>query len=144
MKVYDEPTPNDYIPCNIEPDIVKDVPEDAVGSPSENHNEFTSNNVSDNETCGAYFTGILECMPWCFLHPFVSLVTTQGKTVKDIWEIPFDEITEMQWIGSGAQGAVFLGKWQNRDVAIKKVRTQQDTDIKHLKDLDHVNIVKFM
>ena len=72
------------------------------------------------------------------------MVKTRKKQSRDLWEIPFDHITEMQWIGSGAQGAVFLGKWRGTDVAIKKVRTQHDTDIKHLKDLNHVNIVKFM
>lgn len=59
------------------------------------------------------------------------------------WEIKMEEINEMHWIGSGAQGAVFLGRWRNQEVAIKKVRTERDTDIKHLRDLDHKNIVKF-
>lgn len=144
MKVYDDSSPSEYIPCNIEPDIVKDVPENAVGSPPEDPNEYPTESEIDNETCGSYFTGIFGCMPWCFFQPLASLVSTKNKNKKDVWEIPFDEITEMQWIGSGAQGAVFLGKWRNKDVAIKKVRTQGDTDIKHLKDLDHVNIVKFM
>jgi len=144
MKVYDDSSPSEYIPCNIEPDIVKDVPENAVGSPPEDPNEISSESETESEACGAYFTGIFGCMPLCFLQPFASLVGTKKKNRNDIWEIPFEEITEMQWIGSGAQGAVFLGKWRNRDVAIKKVRTQGDTDIKHLKDLDHCNIVKFM
>ena len=59
------------------------------------------------------------------------------------WEIKMEEIDEMHWIGSGAQGAVFLGRWRNEEVAIKKVRTERDTDIKHLRNLDHKNIVKF-
>ena len=61
----------------------------------------------------------------------------------DDWEIEMDEIEEMHWIGSGAQGAVFLGRWRNQEVAIKKVRTERDTEIKHLRNLDHKNIVKF-
>ena len=143
MKVYDDAlSPStEYIPC-IEPDLVKDVPEDAVGSPPENRTDFPRDYEQDSETCGEYFKGILDCMPLCLMYPFTSLVKTRER--EDVWEIRFDEITEMQWIGSGAQGAVFLGKWRNRDVAIKKVRTQGDTDIKHLKDLDHPNIVKFM
>ena len=74
----------------------------------------------------------------------VSLFKKKQKPENDsIWDVPFEEITELQWIGSGAQGAVFLGRWKNEDIAIKRVRTQSDTDIKHLKDLDHRNIVKF-
>lgn len=61
----------------------------------------------------------------------------------ECWEIKIEEIDEMHWIGSGAQGAVFLGRWRNEEVAIKKVRSQRDTCTKHLRNLDHDNIVKF-
>lgn len=49
----------------------------------------------------------------------------------------------MQWLGSGAQGAVFLGKFRSEEVAIKKVREQKETDIKHLRKLKHPNIISF-
>jgi len=65
------------------------------------------------------------------------------KSANGEWEIDINEIDEIQWIGSGAQGAVFLGKWRNEEVALKKVRTQRDTEIKHLQHLNHPNIVKF-
>ncbi|MBN3291954.1 M3K13 kinase, partial [Polypterus senegalus] len=61
----------------------------------------------------------------------------------DIWEVPFEEISELQWLGSGAQGAVFLGKFHSEEVAIKKVREQKETDIKHLRKLKHPNIIAF-
>ena len=61
----------------------------------------------------------------------------------DMWEVPFEEISELQWLGSGAQGAVFLGKFRSEEVAIKKVREQKETDIKHLRKLKHPNIIAF-
>ncbi|KAG9340821.1 hypothetical protein JZ751_020013 [Albula glossodonta] len=57
--------------------------------------------------------------------------------------VPFEEISELQWLGSGAQGAVFLGKFRSEEVAIKKVREQKETDIKHLRKLKHPNIIGF-
>lgn len=63
--------------------------------------------------------------------------------IADTWEVPFEEISELQWLGSGAQGAVFLGKFRAEEVAIKKVRDQNETDIKHLRKLKHPNIIAF-
>ncbi|KAK3543300.1 hypothetical protein QTP70_014039 [Hemibagrus guttatus] len=65
------------------------------------------------------------------------------KNERDVWEVPFEEISELQWLGSGAQGAVFLGKFHSEEVAIKKVREQKETDIKHLRKLKHPNIIGF-
>lgn len=61
----------------------------------------------------------------------------------DDWEIPFEAITDLNWLGSGAQGAVFSGKLRGEMVAVKKVQEQKETDIKHLRKLNHPNIVKF-
>lgn len=61
----------------------------------------------------------------------------------DAWEVPFEAISDLQWLGAGAQGAVFSGKLKGKIVAVKKVRDQKETDIKHLRKLDHENIVKF-
>lgn len=59
------------------------------------------------------------------------------------WEVPFEEISELQWVGSGAQGAVFLGKIHGEEVAVKKVRDIKETEIKHLRKLKHPNIITF-
>lgn len=59
------------------------------------------------------------------------------------WEVPFEEISDLQWVGSGAQGAVFLGKFHGEDVAVKKVRDIKETEIKHLRKLKHPNIITF-
>jgi len=61
----------------------------------------------------------------------------------DDWEIPFESISELTWLGSGSQGAVFLGRLGADQVAVKKVRDVKETDVKHLRRLNHPNIVSF-
>jgi mitogen-activated protein kinase kinase kinase 13 len=62
---------------------------------------------------------------------------------EDEWEIPFESISDLQWLGSGAQGAVFLGRLGGELVAVKKVRDKRETDIRHLRKLNHPNIIAF-
>lgn len=81
------------------------------------------------------FHGCLKPVCWFF--------TREEKSKKDPWIIPFNALTEIRLVGSGAQGAVFLGHYKNEEVAIKKVKNERDTDIRHLRHLDHRNIVKF-
>lgn len=89
-----------------------------------------------------WMDGLLGCM-----RPVVSLlVKTNTNDVKqkiEEWEIPFESITNLEWLGSGAQGTVFSGYLRNEIVAVKKVRDYKETDIKHLRRLDHENIIKF-
>lgn len=61
----------------------------------------------------------------------------------DNWDIPFENISDLQWLGSGAQGAVFLGTLNYEQVAVKKVRDIKETDIKHLRKLSHTNVIAF-
>jgi len=61
----------------------------------------------------------------------------------DDWEIPFENISDLTWLGSGSQGAVFLGRLGQEQVAVKKVRDVKETDVKHLRRLNHPNIVSF-
>lgn len=63
--------------------------------------------------------------------------------ISDDWEIPFEKITDLQFISSGGQGAVFSGYLNNTLVAIKKVSELKDTDIANLRKLNHPNIVQF-
>ncbi|XP_077072880.1 mitogen-activated protein kinase kinase kinase 13 isoform X1 [Siphateles boraxobius] len=92
---------------------------------------------------GGFLEGLFGC-----LRPVWNII---GKTYsteyklqqQDMWEVPFEEISELQWLGSGAQGAVFLGKFHSEEVAIKKVREQKETDIKHLRKLKHPNVISF-
>lgn len=87
-------------------------------------------------------SGIFGC-----LRPVFNMVNI-GKNKEterrsDEWEIPFDSIRDLQWLGSGAQGAVFLGRLGNELVAVKKVKDKTEADIKHLRKLNHPNIVAF-
>ncbi|XP_030386471.1 mitogen-activated protein kinase kinase kinase 13-A isoform X2 [Scaptodrosophila lebanonensis] len=87
--------------------------------------------------------GLLGCM-----KPVLSFIGKAGVIeVKhqrsEDWEIPFESISDLVWLGSGAQGAVFSGKLKNEIVAVKKVKELKETDIKHLRKLDHENIIKF-
>ncbi|XP_011495720.1 PREDICTED: mitogen-activated protein kinase kinase kinase 13 [Ceratosolen solmsi marchali] len=90
------------------------------------------------------FAWIAGCMQPVF--NLINKVTFSEKikgSQTDDWEIPFEYISELQWLGSGAQGAVFSGKLKKEIVAVKKVREPRETDIRHLRKLNHPNIVQF-
>ena len=61
----------------------------------------------------------------------------------DNLEIAFEDIRDLRWLGSGAQGAVFAGIYGDEEVAVKKVKEELEIDIKHLRKLNHPNIVQF-
>ena len=90
------------------------------------------------------FDGLYRCF-----QPFLHLLshragsTTSKRDETDEWEIKFDDIRELKWVGSGAQGVVFFGVYEGDQVAVKKVRHEKETDIKHLRNLKHPNIVAF-
>lgn len=52
-------------------------------------------------------------------------------------------ISDLQWLGSGAQGAVFVGQLDNEPIAVKKVKDEAETNIYHLRKLNHPNIIQF-
>lgn len=92
-------------------------------------------------TQGGFLEGLLGC-----LRPVWTIIgkaTTAELKQQDDWEIPFENITDLQWLGSGAQGAVFLGKLNGEEVAVKKVRDVNETDIKNLRRLNHPNVITF-
>ncbi|XP_037938702.1 mitogen-activated protein kinase kinase kinase 13 isoform X2 [Teleopsis dalmanni] len=102
-----------------------------------------SGTFGHNDKPIGWMYGLLGCM-----KPVLSFIGKAGvieiKNPKsEDWEIPFESITDLEWLGSGAQGAVFSGKLKNETVAVKKVKELKETDIKHLRKLDHVNIIKF-
>lgn len=71
------------------------------------------------------------------MRPVVSmLVKSNANDVKqktEEWEIPFESITNLEWLGSGAQGTVFSGYLHNEIVVVKKIRDYNETDIKYLR-----------
>ncbi|XP_060832580.1 mitogen-activated protein kinase kinase kinase 12 isoform X1 [Bombus pascuorum] len=125
--------------------------------PNNNHSNSESNsNSSETATkCtpgtgtldaqrSSWVEGILGCMRpvWTMLSKAAVNEKIKGHQTDD-WEIPFESISELQWLGSGAQGAVFSGKLNKEVVAVKKVREPRETDIRHLRKLNHPNIVQF-
>ncbi|KAF4524846.1 hypothetical protein B566_EDAN014697 [Ephemera danica] len=90
-----------------------------------------------------FFDGLIGC-----LRPVWTIIgkatTNELKGEAEQWEIEFNCISDLTWLGAGAQGAVFRGQLRNELVAVKKVREQKETEIKHLRKLNHPNIVKFM
>ncbi|XP_051564200.1 mitogen-activated protein kinase kinase kinase 13-like [Myxocyprinus asiaticus] len=125
---------------------------DEGGCPMDHSGDDTNHHPHDDiklhfQRAGTGSGGFLEGLFGC-LRPVWNII---GKTYsteyklqqQDMWEVPFEEISELQWLGSGAQGAVFLGKFHSEEVAIKKVREQKETDIKHLRKLKHPNIISF-
>ncbi|VDM57118.1 unnamed protein product [Angiostrongylus costaricensis] len=72
------------------------------------------------------------------------IMTCKVKSIEDDWEIPFEAITGLEWLGAGSQGAVFRGCLNGQTVAVKKVKLEEETSIKHLRHLSHPNIIKFL
>ncbi|KAJ9575617.1 hypothetical protein L9F63_007551 [Diploptera punctata] len=77
-----------------------------------------------------WIDGLLGC-----LRPVWTIIgkaaANEIKGKQDDWEIPFETISDLKWLGSGAQGAVFSGKLKGEVVAVKKVREQRETDIRN-------------
>uniref|UniRef100_A0A672YK63 mitogen-activated protein kinase kinase kinase n=1 Tax=Sphaeramia orbicularis TaxID=375764 RepID=A0A672YK63_9TELE len=92
---------------------------------------------------GGFLEGLFGCLRpvWTMIGKAYS--TEHKHDLDECWEVPFEEISDLQWVGSGAQGAVFLGKLHGQEVAVKKVRNIKETDIKHLRKLKHPNIITF-
>ncbi|TNN07586.1 Mitogen-activated protein kinase kinase kinase 9 [Schistosoma japonicum] len=60
--------------------------------------------------------------------------------------IPTTELVQQQFIGSGAFGKVYRGRWHDQDIALKVfdlATNQVDNEALHLCRLSHRNIVKF-
>uniref|UniRef100_A0A8C2XPL8 Mitogen-activated protein kinase kinase kinase 12 n=1 Tax=Cyclopterus lumpus TaxID=8103 RepID=A0A8C2XPL8_CYCLU len=102
-----------------------------------------SENIRLQSGSGGFFEGLFGCLKpvWTMIGKAYS--TEHKHSHEESWEVPFEEISDLQWVGSGAQGAVFLGKFHGNDVAVKKVRDIKETEIKHLRKLKHPNIITF-
>ncbi|CAF2333350.1 unnamed protein product [Rotaria sp. Silwood2] len=101
-------------------------------------------------------TGLIDTFLGC-LRPIFSAVNKLGENIKstkdttntlskpvDDWEIPIDRImNDLVLIGTGIEGTVYLGKLGGQNVACKRVKSEEETNIKHLKKLNHINVIKF-
>uniref|UniRef100_A0A3B4VIM8 Mitogen-activated protein kinase kinase kinase n=1 Tax=Seriola dumerili TaxID=41447 RepID=A0A3B4VIM8_SERDU len=92
-----------------------------------------SENIRLQSGSGGFLEGLFGCLKpvWTMIGKAYS--TEHKHSQEESWEVPFEEISDLQWVGSGAQGAVFLGKFHGEDVAVKKVRDIKETEIKHLR-----------
>ena len=100
--------------------------------------------------------GLFGTFLGCF-KPFFSAVYKVGETIRcirdptntstkpiDEWEIPIDSIMNgLELIGAGIEGSVFRGKLNGQEIACKRVKSKEETNIKHLKKLNHSNVIKF-
>ncbi|XKL60178.1 hypothetical protein PGB90_001194 [Kerria lacca] len=104
---------------------------------------FSNKNNAKTIEPSSWVYNIFGCLKPVF--NFIGKVNPEDtkNLQNDNWEIAFETISDLQWLGSGAQGAVFRGKYKNEVIAVKKVKDQKETDIKHLRKLNHLNIVQF-
>ncbi|XP_012522511.1 mitogen-activated protein kinase kinase kinase 13 isoform X5 [Monomorium pharaonis] len=116
----------------------------SAGNSSDAATKCASGSESIDSQRSSWVEGILGCMRpvWTMLSKAAINEKIKGFSTDD-WEIPFEAISELQWLGSGAQGAVFSGKLNKEIVAVKKVKEPKETDIRHLRKLNHPNIVHF-
>ncbi|KAK5618170.1 hypothetical protein CRENBAI_021231 [Crenichthys baileyi] len=100
-------------------------------------------NIRIQSSSGGFLEGLFGCLKpvWTMIGKAYS--TEHKHNQEASWEVPFEDISDLQWVGSGAQGAVFLGKLHGEEVAVKKVRDIKETEIKHLRKLKHPNIITF-
>jgi hypothetical protein len=67
----------------------------------------------------------------------------EGGAGKDAFEIEFADIGQLEFVGAGAQGAVFRGEYRGESVAVKKVKDKSYcNEISQLRKLSHRNIVQ--
>ncbi|KAL8625270.1 hypothetical protein ACOMHN_030028 [Nucella lapillus] len=109
-------------------------------TPTHKHGQSVDVGYRDGTQRG-FFEGLLGCLRpvWTIIGKAAAAELKQ----QDDWEIPFESITDLEWLGSGAQGAVFLGKLCAEEVAVKKLRDIKETDIRNLRKLNHPNIISF-
>ena len=89
---------------------------------------------------------------WACLSPVTSFWKSREKAGGEgrlgngdsAFEIAFADIKELEFVGSGAQGAVFSGEYRGEKIAVKKVKDKSYCDeICQLRKLSHPNIVQF-
>ncbi|XP_018323033.1 mitogen-activated protein kinase kinase kinase 13 isoform X2 [Agrilus planipennis] len=130
---------------NIHHQVHNDSQKIAISVPD---GAICNNNDSSPETPQVPYNkqGWMEGIFGC-LRPVLSIIgkanANEIKGNQDDWEIPFELITDLKWLGCGGQGIVFYGTLNNEPVAVKKVSDIKETDIRNLRKLNHPNIIKF-
>lgn len=131
------------LPICAQPSLLRSYSANSLGSnniaPFPQSNDFEVS-YTDSQRSGGWFDGLLLCLRPVF-YSMLGKSNSRGLKEADGWEIPFEHIRDLQWLGSGAQGAVFRGHLYDEVVAVKKVREKLETDMKLLRKLSHPNIV---
>ncbi|VIO96319.1 Uncharacterized protein BM_BM3798 [Brugia malayi] len=122
------------------------TPDKAPAGENNSSQNLASSNVS---TIDSLYRGLFSCFKpmWTYFGLSAESNGMTKSTISysnDNWEIPFETITHLEWLGSGSQGAVFSGQLNDRLVAVKKVKDRSETEIKHLQHLNHENLIKFI
>ena len=107
---------------------------------------------------GEHGNDIINTMTSCF-KPFFLVLRGRMRSIKDsthqtpnassqgndAWEISIDSRrNNLEQIGSGVEGIVYRGRLNGQVVACKRVNTREQTNIKHLSRLNHINIIRFI
>ncbi|VDN59896.1 unnamed protein product [Dracunculus medinensis] len=118
---------------------------------SDNSKNIENNfqNIMANSSIDTIYQGLFSCFKpmWTYFGRSAQSLSNEiiksSSSTYNRWEIAFELITDLDWLGSGSQGAVFMGKLNDEVVAVKKVKNIEETNIKHLQHLNHDNVIKF-
>ena len=102
--------------------------------------------VKANAESGRRRSSLMDGL-WACLAPVAILLKGKERREEeqeDDFEIAFADIKDLDFVGSGAQGAVFCGEYKEECVAVKKVNDAAYCDeIRQLRKLTHRNIIQF-
>jgi len=108
------------------------------------NNSLVAQNMHDEDDRGllspitGFFSGCLA--------PVFSVFSRKRKATpkaRNEFEIPFEDLKNLEFVDSGGQGAVYKAEHQGEMVAVKKVRDPKEIEIRHLLKLKHEHIVEF-
>lgn len=111
------------------------------------NNSLMAENFHDED--GMDDHGLLSPITGFFSGCLAPMLSVFGKKKKvtpkerNEFEIPFEDLKDLEFIDSGGQGAVYKAEHKGKIVAVKKVRDPKETEIKHLLKLKHENIIEF-
>ena len=116
---------------------------------TESHEDRLSTEANSNEKNERRRTSITDGI-WACLSPVVTTFWKKGSRSEgerqgehDAFEVAFADIKQLEFVGSGAQGAVFSGEYRGEMVAVKKVKDKSYcNEICQLRKLTHRNIVQ--
>ncbi|CAG0900375.1 unnamed protein product [Cyprideis torosa] len=98
----------------------------------------------ENDKSGSFLFGTLGACLKPLLFNLRKGEELRYDSTTASWYVNFDDISDLYYLGSGAQGVVFKGVYRGREVAVKKVNDERETEIFHLRKLNHPNVVSFL